>query len=51
MRSDFHYKLGRALGVTCQFDKSEQNLVQAYALNPRLPQALAEAGRIKLAQN
>ena len=51
VRSDFHYKLGRALGVTCQFEKSEQSLAQAHALNPKMPQALAELGRLKLAQN
>lgn len=51
VRADFHYKLGRALGATCQFEKSEQNLTRAAALNPRLPQALAELGRLKLAQN
>ncbi len=50
VRSEFHYKLGRALGATCQFQKSEQNLLQAYALNPRMPQALAELGRLKFAQ-
>lgn len=51
VRSDFHYKLGRALGATCQFDASEQNLAQAHQFNPRMPQALAELGRLKLAQN
>ena len=51
VRSDFHYKLGRALGATCQFEKSEQNLTEAYSLNPRMPQALAELGRLKLSQN
>lgn len=51
VRSDFHYKLGRALGASCQFEKSEQNLAQANELNPRMPQALAELGRLKLAQN
>lgn len=51
VRSDFHLKLGRALGATCQFTQSEQNLTQAYTLNGRLPQALAELGRLKLAQN
>ena len=51
VRSDFHYKLGRALGATCQFDKSAQSLNEAYTLNNRMPQALAELGRLKLAQN
>jgi tetratricopeptide (TPR) repeat protein len=51
VRADFHYKLGRALGATCQFEKSEQNLAQANELNPRMPQALAELGRLKLSQN
>lgn len=51
VRADFHYKLGRAMGATCQFEKSEQNLAQAIELNPRMPQALAELGRLKLAQN
>jgi tetratricopeptide (TPR) repeat protein len=51
VRADFHYKLGRAQGAICQFDKSEQSLTAAYSLNPRLPQALAELGRLKFAQN
>ncbi len=51
VRSDFHYKLGRAQGATCQFDLSAQSLNQAYTLNNRLPQALAELGRLNLAQN
>ena len=51
VRSDFHYKLGRALGATCQFEKSEQNLTQANELNPSMPQALGELGRLKLSQN
>lgn len=51
VRSDFHYKLGRAQGATCQFDKSAQSLNEAYTLNSRLPQALAELGRLNLAQN
>jgi tetratricopeptide (TPR) repeat protein len=51
VRSDFHYKLGRAQGATCQFDKSAQSLNEAYTLNNRLPQALAELGRLNLAQN
>jgi tetratricopeptide (TPR) repeat protein len=51
VRADFHYKLGRALGATCQFEKSEQNLSQANELNPRMPQALAELGRLKLSQD
>jgi tetratricopeptide (TPR) repeat protein len=51
VRGDFHYKLGRAQGATCQFDKSEQSLNEAYSLNPKLPQALAELGRLKFAQN
>ncbi len=51
MRADFHYKLGRALGATCQFEKSEQNLAQASELNPRMPQTLAELARLKLSQN
>lgn len=51
VRSDFHYKLGRAQGATCQFDKSAQSLNEAYQLNNRLPQALAELGRLNLAQN
>ena len=51
VRSDFHFKLGRALGATCQFEKSEQNLTQANELNPKMPQALAELGRLKLSQN
>jgi tetratricopeptide (TPR) repeat protein len=51
VRSDFHYKLGRAQGATCQFDKSAQSLNEAYTLNNLLPQALAELGRLNLAQN
>ncbi len=51
VRSDFHYRLGRAQGATCQFDKSAQSLNEAYTLNNRLPQALAELGRLNLAQN
>ena len=51
VRYDFHYKLGRAQGATCQFDKSAQSLNEAYTLNNRLPQALAELGRLSLAQN
>ena len=51
VRADFNYKLGRALGATCQFEKSEQSLNEAYSLNSRLPQALAELGRLNLAQN
>ena len=51
VRSEFHYKLGRAQGATCQFEKSEQSLNEAYNLNSRLPQALAELGRLNLAQN
>ncbi|MDQ3260885.1 MAG: hypothetical protein M3Q00_08910 [Pseudomonadota bacterium] len=51
VRSDFHYKLGRAQGATCQFDKSAQSLNEAYTLNDGLPQALAELGRLNLAQN
>lgn len=51
VRADFHYKLGRAQGATCQFDKSAQSLNDAYTLNNRIPQALAELGRLNLAQN
>ena len=51
VRADFHYKLGRAQGATCQFEKSAQSLNEAYTLNNRLPQALAELGRLNLAQN
>jgi tetratricopeptide (TPR) repeat protein len=51
VRADFHYKLGRAQGATCQFEKSEQSLTEAYSLNPRLPQAMAELARLKLSQN
>ena len=51
VRADFHYKLGRALGATCQFEQSEQNLSQASELNPRMPQAFAELARLKLSQN
>ncbi len=51
VRADFLYKLGRAQGATCQFDKSEQSLNEAYSLNSRMPQALAELGRLKLSQN
>jgi tetratricopeptide (TPR) repeat protein len=51
VRADFHYKLGRAQGATCQFEKSEQSLNEAYNLNNRMPQALAELGRLKLAQS
>ncbi len=51
VRSDFHYKLGRAQGATCQFEQSAQSLNEAYKLNNRLPQALAELGRLNLAQN
>ena len=51
VRSDFHYKLGQAQGATCQFDKSAQNLNEAYTLNNRQPRALAELGRLNLAQN
>ncbi len=51
VRADFHYKLGRALGATCQFEKSEQNFAYANELNPKMPQTLAELGRLKLSQN
>ena len=49
-RSEFHYKLGRAEGATCNFDKSELSLTTSYELNKRLPEALGELGRLNFAQ-
>lgn len=49
-RSEFHYKLGRAEGATCYFDKAELSLNTAYELNTRMPEILGELGRLNLAQ-
>lgn len=50
VRSDFHYKLGRAEGASCFFEKSQASLTTAYELNNRMPEALAELGRLNAAQ-
>ena len=50
VRSEFHYKLGRAEGASCYFDKAQLSLTTAYEMNNRMPEALGELGRLNFAQ-